>query len=48
MKIAYICWNYGTIRTYRGLERAHLVRLKSGEGLLRTYEELIELGIVKG
>lgn len=44
MNIQYISWNYG--RTRDGV-KLHLIRLKNGQGLLRTDEEMVRLGLAE-
>jgi hypothetical protein len=42
MNIAYISWCYGKNRDGNLL---HLVRLKSGSGILFTSDEMVKLGL---
>lgn len=44
MEIQYISWNYGRNRDKAML---HLIRLKNGQGLLKTDEEMVKLGLAK-
>lgn len=47
--VKYISWNYGSIQrsVLAGRERVHLIRLTDGRGLLRTDEEMVELGLAE-
>jgi hypothetical protein len=49
LPIQYISWNYGTSPHFNYklwcYERLHLIRLKSGAGLLKTTSEMRTLGL---
>ena len=42
MNIQYISWNYGKNRNG---EMLHLIRLTNGQGLLKTSQEMVKLGL---
>lgn len=44
MNIQYISWNYGIDRNKNTL---HLIRLKNGQGLLKTSQEMIDLNLAE-
>lgn len=43
MKIKYITWDYGTVNG----NKIHLIRLTNGQGLIKTSEEMVRLGLAQ-